>query len=138
MNECVFCTDVARAGDVVFEDEQAWVVLHEDWSPRGHAMIAAKRHVENASDLDADEWAHLTALWHRVERVLLRETGAERAIIMKLGIATPHLHVHVYPMRASDSRADVFEAIEGKRREARDERFVVAVRERLSLTSPPR
>ena len=89
MSECVFCVDVTRSGDVVFEDERAWVVLHEDWSPRGHAMIVSRRHVENASDLDDDAWAHLTQWWQRAERAILRETGSARAVIMKLGIATP-------------------------------------------------
>jgi diadenosine tetraphosphate (Ap4A) HIT family hydrolase len=128
---CVFCTDVHQSGTVVFEDGRAWVVLHPDWSPRGHAMIVSKQHVENASSLDQDEWLHLARVWHRAERVLLEVTGAERAIAMKLGIATPHLHVHLYPMRAADDRARVFDAIEGNLTEPRDESFIDELRRRL-------
>ncbi|HKR67059.1 MAG TPA: HIT family protein, partial [Thermoanaerobaculia bacterium] len=85
---CALCG--VPPGDVVYEDARTMVVLHEDGSPRGHAMIIAKRHVENASDLSADEWAHFTNVWHRAERALLDATGAERAIVLKLGIMTPH------------------------------------------------
>jgi histidine triad (HIT) family protein len=128
---CVFCTDPARSGEIVFEDDRALVILHEDWSPRGHAMVVAKRHVENASDLDADEWAHLTAVWHRAERVLLEATGAERAVILKLGIMTPHLHVHIYPVAAGDDRDEVFAMFDGRRGVEREDAFVERVRAAL-------
>ena len=131
MTPCVFCTDVTQSGDVVFEDDRVWVVLHPDWSPRGHAMVVAKNHVENVSGLDAEDWLHVARVWHRAERVLLDVTGAERAIVMKLGIATPHLHVHLYPMRAGDDRARVFEAIDGKASQPRDESFIEEIRRRL-------
>jgi len=121
---CVFCTDPSRPGDVVFEDEHTWVVLHEDWSPRGHAMVVAKRHVDNASDLDESEWLHLSRVWHRAERAILEITGMQRAMILKLGIQTPHLHVHIYPVSASASREDVFAAFDGKTRDERDQEFV--------------
>lgn len=124
---CIFCTDPLAVGDVVFEDELCRVLLHHDWSPRGHAMVVAKRHIENASDLDEEEWVHLARVWHRAERVLLDATGADRAIIFKLGILTPHLHVHIYPMPAQATREDVFEAFDGKKREPKDEAFVARV-----------
>ena len=125
---CVFCVDPSRSGDVVYEDDGALVILHEDWSPRGHAMVVAKRHVENASDLDAEEWAHLTAVWHRAERVLLEATGAARAIILKLGLMTPHLHIHIYPVAASADRNEVFAMFDGQRSEGREGAFVDRVR----------
>ena len=95
-------------------------------------MVVAKTHAENASDLAEDEWVQVARMWHRVERVLLEVTGAERAIIMKLGIATPHLHVHIYPLSAAATRDDVFAAIDGHRTEPRDEMFVETVRRHLT------
>jgi diadenosine tetraphosphate (Ap4A) HIT family hydrolase len=129
---CTFCTDPLAAGELVFEDERVWVLLHPDWSPRGHAMVVAKRHVENASDLDEEEWLHLARVWHRAERVLLQATGAARAVILKLGIMTPHLHVHIYPVSAEATRDEVFAAIDGKISEPRDETFVSDMRKALT------
>ncbi len=131
---CTFCADPLSAGELLFEDDRVWVLLHPDWSPRGHAMVVAKRHVENASALDEDEWLHLARVWHRAERVLLEATGAERAIILKLGIMTPHLHVHIYPMSATATREDVFATIDGKASEPHDETFVTDVRKALTAT----
>jgi diadenosine tetraphosphate (Ap4A) HIT family hydrolase len=135
---CTFCSDLSDARGLVFEDERVWVLLHPDWSPRGHAMVVAKRHVENASSLDEEEWLHLARVWHRAERAILDATGAERAIIFKLGILTPHLHIHIYPMSAIATREDVFAAIDGKCSEPRDEIFVTGLRNALNaITSLP-
>lgn len=127
---CVFCDDVTRAGEVVFEDERVWVVLHDDWAVRGHAMVVAKAHVENASSLDVDEWTHLARVWHHAERALLALTNTDRAIALKLGIQTPHLHVHIYPVASTLTREEVFAIIDGKGRVERDRELV----ERLRLT----
>lgn len=132
---CVFCTNPREAGDLVFEDAHTWVLLHPDWSPRGHAMVVAKTHVENASHLDEEEWLHLARVWHRAERVLLELTGSERAIILKLGIMTPHLHVHIYPVSADATRDEVFAAIDGKRAASRDDGFVSNVTTRLDTSA---
>lgn len=129
---CVFCSDPASSGDVVYEDAHSWVILHPDWSPRGHAMVVAKRHAENASALDEEEWVHLARVFREAERVLLELTGTQRAIVLKLGIQTPHLHLHVYPMAETATREEVFEAFDGKRRETRDEEFVRLCRSRLT------
>jgi diadenosine tetraphosphate (Ap4A) HIT family hydrolase len=131
---CTFCRD-PRFGDVVFEDDRSLVLLHPDWSPRGHAMVVARTHIENASDLDEEEWLHLTRVWHRAERAILEATGADRAIILKLGIVTPHLHVHIYPVSAEATRDDVFAAFDGKKSEPRDETFVGTIRHALRSAS---
>lgn len=133
---CIFCDDVARSGDLVYEDEETWVVLHPDWAVRGHAMVVSRRHVENISDLTVDEWVHFARVLRWVEGVLLELTGADRAIQMKLGIATPHLHLHLYPVSSEATREEVFDAIDAKTPGTRDAHFVGAVTEAL-LTPPP-
>lgn len=129
---CVFCSNPSDAGELVYEDPRSWVILHPDWSPRGHAMVVAKRHAENASALDEDEWLHVARVFRETERVLLDLTGTRRAIVMKLGIQTPHLHLHIYPSSEAATREEVFAAIDGKRGAARDEEFVAACRSRLT------
>ena len=103
---CVFCTDPTQSGEVLAEDEHSWTIRH----PQGQTMIVAKRHVENVGDLDEDEWLHLARVWHRTERAL----RAERVMVMKLGIQTPHLHIHLFPFPAETTREEVFAAFEGR------------------------
>ena len=96
-------------------------------------MVIWKRHVENISALSEDELAHFWSVYRNAERALLEITNAGRTIMLKLGIAVPHLHVHIYPVRASLDRVAVMDIIEGRTRDARDEGFVVAVRRSLTL-----
>ena len=100
----------------------------------GHAMVIAKEHVENLSELlDADRFMKV---YREAERVLLQLTGAGRAIILKLGIVTPHLHLHIYPVSASLDRKAVMDIIDGRVRVARDDSFVTRVRTALDTALP--
>jgi diadenosine tetraphosphate (Ap4A) HIT family hydrolase len=130
---CVFCDDPRTAGELLFEDDRVLVILHNDWAVRGHAMIVWKAHVENVADLTIDEYMHFAAVHHRVERALLAATGADRAILLKLGIATPHLHLHIYPVSASLERAAVMEVIDARVREPFDQTLI----DDLRLTMRP-
>lgn len=131
---CLFCTNFNTL-ELVYDDANAAVALHDDWAVRGHAMVIAKPHVENLSDLpDAEPFLRV---YRNAERALLRLTGAERAVILKLGIVTPHLHVHIYPVRAALDRAAVMDIIQGRTREPRDEAFVAALRRALDTTGSP-
>ena len=77
-------------------------------------MIVAKRHVENVSDLDEDEWLHVARVWHRAERKLRDETNAERVIVLKLGVQTPHLHIHLHPFPKAATRDEIFLTLTGR------------------------
>lgn len=129
---CIFCNDPRAAGEVLFEDDRVLVILHNDWAVRGHAMVAWKAHVENIADLAVDEHTHFAAVHHRAERALLAATGADRAILLKLGIATPHLHLHIYPVSASLERSAVMEIIDGRVRDPFDQTLIDELRERLA------
>ena len=129
---CELCDDVAKTGQLVFEDDSTIVVLHNDWSVRGHTMIVAKRHVENPSDLYEDEWLRFALVWQRTERVLLELTNADRVIAFKLGLKTPHLHMHLYPVSERATRDEVFAIINMQTRVPRDEAFVLDTTRRLN------
>ena len=129
MTGCVFC---AHDYEAIFEDDVVAIVLHEDWAVRGHAMVIARRHVENISDLTPDEWQRVATVYRIAERALLELTGAERAIVMKLGIATPHLHLHIYPVAATATRGEVMDAIDARTKAVYDARFIEAFRASLT------
>jgi diadenosine tetraphosphate (Ap4A) HIT family hydrolase len=133
---CVFCHEPSDAGELIFEDEKLLVILHNDWAVHGHTMIVWKKHVENVADLAPDEYAHFAAVHHRVEKALLDVTRADRAILLKLGIVTPHLHLHIYPVSASLDREQVMQIIDGKTVDviSDDDRktFIEELRQRLA------
>lgn len=116
---CLFCRQLEsashRSEDLLFEDERVFAFLHDDWSVLGHAVVVWKLHVENLSDLSPTELSQFMASFHSIERALLRATKAERAVIFKLGLMVPHLHLHIYPVSASADRAQVMAVIEGQK-----------------------
>jgi len=130
----VFCANLNTL-ELVYEDDSTAVALHDDWSVRGHAMVISKRHVENLSDVP--DFDHFMKVYRHIERVLLRLTGAERAVVLKLGIATPHLHLHIYPLRTSVDRAAVMDIIDARTAVERDPAFIEAVRAALDIARPP-
>lgn len=95
-------------------------------------MVVFQRHVENVSDLTADEWSHMAAIQRAAEKTLLEETGTDRAILLKLGIQTPHLHVHIYPVSSGLDRAAVQNIIDARVREPRETGFADRVQARLT------
>ncbi|HEY2325171.1 MAG TPA: hypothetical protein VGJ82_20100, partial [Thermoanaerobaculia bacterium] len=62
----------------------------------------------------------------------LEVSKADRAILMKLGIATPHLHVHIYPVSATLGRTAVMRIINAETHETRDEAFIDELRKHLT------
>lgn len=134
---CAFCEsigDLSRFGTIIHEDDHCAVALHPDSSVAGHAMIIWKRHVENVADLEPDELGHFSRVHRESERVLLRETGRDRAMLLKLGIQVPHLHLHIYPVSEAATRADVMAAIDGRVKEDRPEGFTERCRRSLTAS----
>jgi diadenosine tetraphosphate (Ap4A) HIT family hydrolase len=129
---CVFCTEPWNAGEILVETRAATVILHDDWAVRGHTMIVAKRHVENLSDLGDGEATDFLHVVRGVEALLLEETASDRAIILKLGIQTPHLHLHIYPVSSGLDRNAVMAIIDAKVRLPKDDQFVRLLRDKLS------
>jgi diadenosine tetraphosphate (Ap4A) HIT family hydrolase len=133
MNDsCPLCAaNLSSAGELVADFGDWKLLLHPDSAVRGHAMLVAGRHIENFADLTDSEAQQLARVQKVVERALLDVTGADRAILMKLGIAVPHFHLHIYPVTRSMTRDDVMRVIDAKVSEERAPGFGKTVLERI-------
>jgi histidine triad (HIT) family protein len=133
---CLLCDEPERSGTIVFDDDRVLVLLHDDWAVAGHAMVVARQHIENASELDPVDAVYFWEVYARAERAVLAAANAQRAVMLKLGIQVPHLHVHIYPFPATADRATVFAAFEGKSRaelsEIQKKEFAAAVARALA------
>lgn len=122
MNDsCQLCAaNLSSAGELIADFGDWKFLLHPDAAVRGHAMLVASRHVENFADLTDSEALQLARVQKVVERALLDVTHTDRAILLKLGIQTPHFHLHIYPVSRTLSRDDVLRAINAQVSETRD------------------
>ena len=118
---CVLCDAPHQTGEIVFEDRRSLVIVHDDWATRGHLMVVWKDHVQNLSDLNEEQASHFGRVHRAAERAALDVTGADRAILLKLGIAVPHLHLHIYPVSAALDRSSVMQIIDARVRDVPEE-----------------
>ena len=94
-------------------------------------MLVASRHVENFAHLTDSEAQQFARVQKVVEHALLDVTHTDRAILLKLGIQTPHFHLHIFPVSRKLSRDDVMRAINGEVSETRDADFAKRLKDRI-------
>ncbi len=92
-------------------------------------MLVIARHVENFADLTDSEAQQFARVQKVTERALLNATGTDRAILLKFGIAVPHLHIHIYPVTRKLTRVDVMRIINAEISEERSPGFAKALRD---------
>lgn len=115
--DCAFCRSFEESKathTIIGETAHAIAWLHESGAHRGHSVVVSRRHCENLADLDETEAADFLRLERAVERAVLDETETRRAILMKLGLQVPHLHIHIYPFGPDSDRTEVMSVIDGK------------------------
>lgn len=105
-------------------------------------MLVWRHHLENLSQLYEEDSVHFIKSYCRLERILLQTLGCDRAIVLKLGLLVPHLHVHVYPISRNESRDGVMAMIEGRARhepaQGEEGALLATLRLALSETSDAR
>lgn len=136
---CLLSSQDAPGPLLIGRSRHATATLHDDWALPGHAMVVAHAHVENLSDLDEPDRIGFLDLVVRTERALMEVLGAHRVILLKLGLAVPHLHWHLYPADRTTTREELFDAFMLRTRFEPDpaalEAMVTALRSRLGLTA---
>jgi diadenosine tetraphosphate (Ap4A) HIT family hydrolase len=124
---CPLCSIDPGSPLVFHSDGDVTVALSDEWAVRGHSVVASRHHVESWSELDEAAAARFFAVLRRVERALLETLPADRVVAVKLGLAVPHLHVHLYPVSRQTTREEVFAMLE------RRVRFELPPEERADL-----
>lgn len=109
---CALCAVCQRdAADVIHQTPWAQVRLDRFACTEAHLMIVPLDHVEHATQLSWERYAHLQWLAHRSSAVLQREFAPSRVFVASLGASKPraqsfpHFHIHVIPVYHDDERA---------------------------------
>lgn len=111
-SECPFCT--IRDGDgreMVYEDEQVFVIFSNKQITPGHALIVSREHIDSYLDLPDETALHMMAVARRVAPVLLEQMGTDGLIFginvgETAGRSVPHAHLHIMPRYADDGLID--------------------------------
>lgn len=99
---CEYCVEVG--GEQLWADQDCRVVLAPEPEFPGFCRVIWQRHVKEMSDLARAERQHFMAVVFALEDVLRDLLRPEKINLASLGNMTPHLHWHVIPRFADDSR----------------------------------
>lgn len=110
---CRFCDFQELKEEIVYSNENAYVVISNNPLSYGHILVIPRRHVERLEELSMDE---ITSLFYVVRKLILKLLKAVRAKDYNLFInagpranqSIDHLHIHIVPRRAHCDRLDVF------------------------------
>ena len=97
---CELCDTLG--GELLWQDEVCRVVRVNDPDYPGFCRVIWKRHVQEMTDLAADERRHLMAVTFAVEQALRQVLSPDKINLASLGNVTPHLHWHVIPRFMDD------------------------------------
>jgi histidine triad (HIT) family protein len=112
MSNCVFCRIVARQipATVVHEDERTLAFMDLGQVNPGHVLVAAKAHLENVFELEAEQAAAVAKTMVRVARAI-RDAFAPQGLSVyqangaAAGQTVFHYHVHLVPRYQGDGMA---------------------------------
>ncbi len=105
MSECLFCGIVAGEvpAEIVYADERT--VAFRDINPTApvHVLVVPRRHITNASTIEAEDADDVTALFASARQVARAEGigSADRGYRLVFNVgpdaanSVPHLHLHV-------------------------------------------
>ncbi|MBL4571430.1 MAG: HIT family protein, partial [Alcanivorax sp.] len=116
MSECIFCQirEGKLPASVVYEDEQAMVILDLFPIREAHCLVIPKVHAPLLEQLDGSLTNHLMDLARRTIMAQKRAGLAVKAhnIVVNDGREAnqhvPHVHVHVIPRRGGDTLVTAF------------------------------
>lgn len=101
-DDCLFCSIVEGEADASIVAQDPDVVAFRDIYPRApvHVLVAPRRHITSAHDLDDEDDALLAACFRMTRQVADQEGIAEGYRVATNtgatgGQAIPHLHFHV-------------------------------------------
>ncbi len=110
MSKCPFCLEHGLLfGDVIAQNEHAYLVTLPDPVLKGSLMIIPLRHVETPFDLNEAEWLALKGLLTEAKKILDARGAQGYNVGWNVGAVAgqhvPHAHLHVFARFADEPLA---------------------------------
>ncbi len=105
MQDCMICQKHKNildfTGEVILE-KGGWVLTHFPFidgqkATKGYLLIETRRHIENLTDMNAQEAAALGELICEGSQLLKFRMNAEHVYVFRINDKVPHLHFHLVP-----------------------------------------
>lgn len=101
---CVFCKILRKEipSNKIWENERFYAFLDINPVNPGHFMIIPKKHVDYFFDLHEGEYREIFEIAKKLQKPLLKATGAKRVGLVVEGFAVPHAHLHLVPLHGGN------------------------------------
>ena len=110
MENCTFCKIINGTipATVIYEDENAKVILDIAPAAKGHAILVLKEHVENVFELESELAGKVFAVVPKVAAAIKETLGCDGLnILQNNGVAAGqtvfHFHIHFIPRWGNDT-----------------------------------
>ncbi|MBE5951628.1 MAG: HIT family protein [Lachnospiraceae bacterium] len=110
MENCIFCKIINGTipATVIYEDENAKVILDIAPAAKGHAILVLKEHVENVFELESELAGKVFAVVPKVAAAIKETLGCDGLnILQNNGVAAGqtvfHFHIHFIPRWGNDT-----------------------------------
>ena len=100
MTKCVFCQEAG--GEVLWEDDYCRAIWAYEPDYPGLCRVIWDRHVQEMTDLDAEDRNRLMRVVYAVEQGLIKVLRPDKVNLASLGNQVPHVHWHVIPRFKDD------------------------------------
>jgi histidine triad (HIT) family protein len=101
--QCPLCSKEVLEKQCVLETEYHRVLV--DYMPRtkGHLLIVVKRHVPQAEELKAEEWAELSTIFPKIVGAFKTLLNTDQYLVLEKNGPNafqqiPHVHFHLMPI----------------------------------------
>lgn len=82
-------------GEVIYEDDAAFVILTIEPISPGHCLVIPKAQVDSLWDLDDETYHHLMEVSHEMARRIEKAYDYKRVGMLVEGFGVPHAHIHI-------------------------------------------
>lgn len=130
MDDCIFCKIIEGEieAKVLYEDDQAMVLLDAFPLVEGHTLVIPKAHHEHLQDLPADVAQSWFQAVHQTVEKLQDAMGAQGMTVglnngKVAGQVVPHVHMHLLPRFESDNGGTLHSVINVGEQRSTDDVF---------------
>ncbi|EKD66609.1 MAG: hypothetical protein ACD_49C00029G0037 [uncultured bacterium (gcode 4)] len=112
---CIFCKIINKEiinDNIFYEDDNIIAILDIDYVVKWHALVIPKKHFENLSDMNEEEYLYFSKMVYKIEKELLKLCNKDRWVILKTWWIVSHFHFHIYPVNKDTSWSDLKDMIE--------------------------
>ncbi len=114
--DCPFCTWLAKKSPtppIVWQDDNLIATLCESPISRGHVQVVFKRHYSELAHVEGNDAAHLGKFIPLLSQAIKSALGAEIVYVACISEEVKHIHFHLVPRYAGDTKG--FALLAGER-----------------------